>query len=61
MTEHKPPCLLAGLSIDMSAGWRSENNFWKLMIAFLSLGPGTQTQVLRLAGKHLYPLNHLSS
>jgi hypothetical protein len=41
--------------------WQSENNFVKLVLSFHHIGPGDQSQIIRLGGKHFYPLSYLSS
>lgn len=35
----------------------SEDNSWELVLSLHQVGPGYQTQVIRLCGKHLYLLN----
>lgn len=39
--------------------WRSEENLQELILSYY-MGSGTQTQVLRLGCRHLYPLSHLA-
>lgn len=43
----------------MSVG-RSEDNLGKSVFSFYQVGPGNQTQMLRLEGRLLYPLNQLA-
>lgn len=33
---------------------------WELILSFHYVDPGTQIQVIRLGGKHPYPLSHLA-
>lgn len=40
--------------------WRAEDNLSGLVLSFYCVGPRDQTQVLRLGGKHLYPLSSVS-
>lgn len=40
--------------------WRSENNFWELILSFYHVGPGNETQVIRLCGNCFYPKIYLS-
>lgn len=41
--------------------WRTEANLCESVLPFYYVGPGNQTQVLRVGGKPLSPLSHLSS
>lgn len=40
--------------------WRAEDNLSGLVLSFYCVGPRVQTQVVRLGGKHLYPLSSVS-
>lgn len=41
--------------------WRTEANLCESVLPFYYVGPGNQTQVLRIGGEPLSPLRHLSS
>lgn len=39
---------------------RTEDSLWKSGLSFYRVGPGEQTQVVRLDGSHLHSLRHLT-
>lgn len=41
--------------------WRSENILCESILSFYHMGPGTQTQAVRLGSTCLYLLSHLAS
>lgn len=44
----------------MAHVWRSEDNLPELVPSSYHVGPGNETQVVRLGTRHLSPLNHLA-
>lgn len=40
----------------MASIWRSEDNFHDLALCFHNIGPKYEAQVVKLGGRHLYPL-----
>lgn len=36
------------------------HNYWELVLSLYSVGPRSQTQVVRLSSKHLSPLSHVA-
>lgn len=45
----------------MACLWISEDNFQELVLSLHQVGPGYQTQVIRLCSKHLYLLSLLTN
>lgn len=41
--------------------WRSDDNFQELVLSFYLVDSGNQTQAIRLGGKGLYALTHLTN
>lgn len=41
--------------------WKSEGNFWELLLSSYHMGFGIQTQIISLGSKPLYPVDHLPS
>lgn len=41
--------------------WKSEGNFWELLLSSYHMGFGIQTQIISLGSKPLYPVGHLPS
>lgn len=46
--------------IAMACVWRSEDNFWELVLSFYHVGSWNHTEVVRLGGKVLHQWSHFS-
>lgn len=47
-------CAMAGVC-------SSEDSLWELVLSFSYVSPKGQTEVVKLGGRHAYPLSHLTS
>lgn len=41
--------------------WRADNSLWELVLLFQHVGPGDQTQVIRVGIMSLYLQSHLAA